>query len=109
MSLPEATKAVSEKPAKNSVTAPTDRVEQKKDIDRKLRLYGVIQAFSNGRMPDNAQIDEALLYVHDHSPMDTNLLSAEGRKLVQDARNIIDTVMDTSIRCGQCGIDKYKT
>ena len=108
MSLPEATKAVSEKPAKNSVTAPTDRVEQKKDIDRKLRLYGVIQAFSNGRMPDNAQIDEALLYVHDHSPMDTSLLSAEGRELVQDAKNIIDTVMDTSIRCGQCGVDKYK-
>ena len=93
MSLPEATKVVSEKPAKNTVTAPTDRVEQEKDIDRKLRLYGVIQAFSNGRMPDNAQIDEALLYVHDHSLVDTNLLSAEGKKLVQDARDIIDTVL----------------
>jgi hypothetical protein len=42
-------------------------------------------------MPDNKQIDETLQYVKNHSPVDTNQLSHEGRKLVQDARDIIET------------------
>jgi hypothetical protein len=94
MSLPEASKEVTENPTKNSITTPTNKNEQEKDIDRKLRLYGVIQAFSNGRMPDNAQIDETLVFVRDHSPVNTNQLSAEGRKLIQDARNIVETVSE---------------
>jgi hypothetical protein len=42
-------------------------------------------------MPSNAQIDETLRYVIDASPVDLNQLSPEGRKLVQDTRDIIET------------------
>jgi hypothetical protein len=51
----------------------------------------VIEAFRQGRMPDNKQIDETLLYVKNSSPVDIDQLSPDGRKLVQDARDIIET------------------
>lgn len=56
-----------------------------------LRLYGVIQAFRDGRLPDNAQIDHTLKYVLNHSPVDQDKLSPDGRKLVQDVKDIIET------------------
>lgn len=96
MSLPEAQKAVSEQPPSNSVVSPTSQVEQEQDVDRKLRLYGVVQAFRDGRMPDNAQIDETLLYVRDHSPIDTARLSPDGKKLIADVKDIIETVSKIS-------------
>lgn len=101
MSLPEAKKSVSEKPAKDSVTSPTNKQELEADVDRKLKFYGIIQAFRQGRMPDNAQIDETLAFARDHSPVDTAKLSPEGKKLVHDARNIIETVRleSSSIIC----------
>lgn len=51
----------------------------------------MIEAFRQGRMPDNHQIDETLQYVLKTSPVDENKLSPDGRKLVQDAREIIET------------------
>lgn len=57
-----------------------------------MRLYGVIEAFRQGRLPDNKQIDETLNYVLDHSPIDERKLSRDGQKLVSDARDIIETV-----------------
>lgn len=42
-------------------------------------------------MPDNRQIDDALRYVEEHSPIDTDQLSTEGKKLIQDTRDIIET------------------
>jgi hypothetical protein len=57
-----------------------------------MRLYGVIQAFRRGRMPDNAQIDETLKYFITTSPIDINKLSPEGQKLVTDVRSILETV-----------------
>ena len=56
-----------------------------------MRLYGVIQAFRAGRMPDNAQIDQTLKYFIEHSPVDVNRLSPEGKKLVDDVRAILAT------------------
>ena len=56
-----------------------------------IRLYGVIQAFRDGRLPDNAQIDHTLKYVLDNSPVDQDQLSPDGRKLVQDLKDIIET------------------
>ena len=56
-----------------------------------MRLYGVIQAFREGRLPDNAQIDHTLNYVLDNSPVDQEQLSSDGRKLIQDVRDIIET------------------
>ncbi len=57
----------------------------------KIRLYGAIEAFRKGRLPTNAQIDSGLCYVRDHSPVELNKLSPEGRRLVQDTRDIIET------------------
>ena len=51
----------------------------------------MIEAFRQGRMPDNKQIDDTLQYVKATSPVDVNQLSSEGRKLIQDARDIIET------------------
>lgn len=38
------------------------------------------------------QIEETLKYVEEGAPFDVSKLSTEGKKLVQDARNIISTV-----------------
>ena len=56
-----------------------------------MRFYGVIEAFRQGRMPDNKQIDQTLLYVRDNSPVPLNELSPQGRKLIEDSRDIIET------------------
>lgn len=115
MSLPPAQKDISENPQAGSVTVPVDKVQKDADIDRKvryfcfvislggidfywpfffikLRLYGVIEAFRRGRMPDNRQIDETLAYVRENSFVDINKLSPDGRKLIQDIRDIVETV-----------------
>ncbi|TDL19313.1 hypothetical protein BD410DRAFT_842217 [Rickenella mellea] len=42
-------------------------------------------------MADNQQIDQMLAYVCGHSPVDVNKLSPEGKKLIQDVRDIIET------------------
>jgi hypothetical protein len=56
-----------------------------------LRFYSVIEAFRQGRYPSNHQIDSALRYVLDHPPVDQDQLSPEGRKLIQDCRDIVET------------------
>lgn len=50
-----------------------------------------MNAFRDGRMPSNAQIDETLNYALGHSPVDEKALSREGRGLIQDFRDIIET------------------
>ncbi|KAG9004988.1 hypothetical protein FRB90_010641 [Tulasnella sp. 427] len=91
MSLANANSEISAHPGKNSVTHATDRAAQAADVDRKMRLYGVIEAFRAGKVPDNQQIDETLRYVNSHSPVNVNELSPEGQKLISDARDIIET------------------
>ena len=56
-----------------------------------IRFYGVVEAFRQGRMPSNAQIDETLNYVTANSPVDLDKLSPDGQKLIQDSRDIIET------------------
>ena len=56
MSLPTAPKDISDSPAKGSVVDPVDKEKQAADVDRKLRFYGVINAFKESRMPSNDQI-----------------------------------------------------
>ena len=51
----------------------------------------MVEAFRNGRLPTNEQIDKTLKYILDHSPIDTHKLSSEGKKLVQDTKDIIGT------------------
>ncbi|KZT70697.1 hypothetical protein DAEQUDRAFT_667430 [Daedalea quercina L-15889] len=91
MSLPQATKDISDHPASNSVTQPHNKREQAADVDRKLRFYGVVQALRESRMPSNTQIDSALTYALRNSPVDLNALSSDGQRLVQDTRDIIET------------------
>lgn len=91
MSLPQAPKDVSDHPASGSVTAPLDKAAQAADVDRKLKLYGVLSAFKESRMPTNEQIDRTLNFVLQHSPVPEADLSPEGRKLVSDSRDIIET------------------
>ena len=54
-------------------------------------LYGVVEAFRNGRLPTNDQIDKTLRYILDHSPVDVQKLSPEGRNFVQDTKDILET------------------
>jgi hypothetical protein len=68
MALPTATKDISENPSANGVTAPTDPVLKSKDIERKMRLYGVFEAFRHGKYPTNDQIDHTLNYTIGNSP-----------------------------------------
>jgi hypothetical protein len=70
---------------------PSRESGQEADVDSKICLYGVIEAFRQGRMPDNKQIEETLLYVQDTSPVDVDKLSQEGQKLIQDSCDIIET------------------
>lgn len=63
-----------------------------------MRLYGIIQAFRENRYPNNVQIDEALTYIVQHSPVDESKLSSEGRKLINDVRDIVETVRSPSFR-----------
>ncbi|KAG8909986.1 hypothetical protein FRC00_009079, partial [Tulasnella sp. 408] len=91
MSLTNATSEISAHPGKNSVTHATDRAAQAADVDRKMRLYGVIEAFRAGKVPDNQQIDETLQYVKSTSPVNVNELSPDGQKLISDSRDIIET------------------
>lgn len=42
-------------------------------------------------MPDNIQIDKALSYLRDAEPVDIDKLSPDGKTLIQDSRDIIET------------------
>lgn len=42
-------------------------------------------------MPDNTQIDKALSYLRDAEPADIHKLSPNGKTLIDDSRDIIDT------------------
>lgn len=44
-----------------------------------------------GKYPSNKQIDETLTYATTHSPVDESKLSSDGRQLIQDFRDIIET------------------
>ena len=57
-----------------------------------MRLYGIIQAFRRGRMPDNHQIDHTFSYILSNPPVDVDKLSPEGRKLVDDVRQLLEVV-----------------
>ena len=51
-----AVREISENPSSNAVTRPTVTKTRDEDIERKLRLYGIGQAFSNGTPSRNAML-----------------------------------------------------
>ncbi|KAK4699364.1 hypothetical protein P7C70_g6896, partial [Phenoliferia sp. Uapishka_3] len=87
-------KEISENPSGNAVTAPTRIDEKNADLERKVRLFGVVNAFREGRFPSNAQIDQTLDYVLNHSPVETSKLSKDGKVLIKDFQNIIHTAKE---------------
>lgn len=90
--LPPATRDISDHPAKGTVTDPVDKAKMNADVERKIGLFSMINALREGRMPSNPQIDQMLQYVLDNSPVHTEKLSPNGKRLVQDTREIIQTL-----------------
>lgn len=80
---------VTDNPAKNAVTMPQSGKFKEQDVNRKMKFYSVLQAFRQGRVPDNKQIFDALTYAEKNSPVDVSKLSSDGQVLVQDIRDII--------------------
>jgi hypothetical protein len=75
-----------------SVNVPTNPQKRDHDIDNKLRLYGIISAFANGKLPSNRQIDVALSSFTGHKKLrnPNSNLSPEGRVLLEDFRNVVE-------------------
>ncbi|OAG42965.1 hypothetical protein AYO21_02916 [Fonsecaea monophora] len=74
-----------------SVNRPTNNAVKEKDINQKLQLYGIYQAFANGKVPSNKQIDVALNSALESKALSSPSpkLSEEGRKLVGDLKEVI--------------------
>jgi len=83
---------IKEHPSKQGVTVAASGKELEADVQRKMKVWGVIEAFRDGRMPDNKQIDAALEYAQTHSPVDINKLSPEGKVIIDDSRDILETL-----------------
>lgn len=74
-----------------TVNRPTDTAVKERDVNQKLQLYGIFQAFSNGKVPSNEQIDVALNSAVQSRALKSpsGRLSEEGRKLVADLKEVI--------------------
>lgn len=108
MSAPATQSKIAHNPGSMGVTTAASGKELEADIARKMKLWGVIEAFNDGsvrfhslqhccvltisRMPDNAQIDKVLDYAIKTSPVDLKQLSPEGRVLIDDFRDIMETM-----------------
>jgi hypothetical protein len=75
-----------------TVNVPTNTAIKEKDINNKLQIYGIVQAFANGKVPSNKQIDVALNSALASKALSSpsNKLSSEGRQLVGDLKDVID-------------------
>ncbi|KAI5819550.1 hypothetical protein BZA77DRAFT_275970 [Pyronema omphalodes] len=74
------------------VNVPTNPKQRDRDVENKLRLYGIFEAFSNGKLPTNKQIDVALTSFLNHNKLKNpnNQLSSEGKKILQDFRTVVE-------------------
>ncbi|PWW79590.1 hypothetical protein C7212DRAFT_170056 [Tuber magnatum] len=76
----------------SKVNRPVDPKQRDRDVENKLRLYGIYSGFQNGRLPSNEQIDVALSSLTNHrklrSPNDN--LSAEGKVILEDFRTVVE-------------------
>jgi len=73
------------------VNRPTDLKQKEADVNRKLQIYGIINAFQNGKVPSNDQIDVALNSFLESKALSnpSSKLSPEGRTLVSDTREVV--------------------
>jgi len=74
------------------VNVPMDPKQRDKDIENKLRFYGITQGFASGKLPTNQQIDVALnSFLNNRQLKSPNgKLSTEGKSLVEDFRNVVE-------------------
>ncbi|KAL7271311.1 hypothetical protein RUND412_005943 [Rhizina undulata] len=74
------------------VNRPTNPLLRDSDVENKMHLYGIYEAFSNGKLPSNRQIDTALtsLIEHERLKHPNEKLSAEGRLILEDFREAVD-------------------
>jgi len=74
-----------------SVNVPTNTAIKEKDINQKLQLYGIYQAFANGKVPSNQQIDIALNSFLESKALasPSKRLSSEGQGLVADVKEVV--------------------
>ncbi|KAL4896727.1 hypothetical protein BDV59DRAFT_171334 [Aspergillus ambiguus] len=79
-------------PSGGVVNRPTDVKLRDQDINNKLQLYGIFQAFKNGKLPSNKQCDTALNSALRSKALSSPSkdLSEEGRALVEDLRDVIE-------------------
>ncbi|KAI0594858.1 hypothetical protein F4775DRAFT_572240 [Biscogniauxia sp. FL1348] len=75
-----------------SVNKPTDMKQKEADVNRKLQIYGIINAFQRGKVPSNDQIDVALNSFLASKPLanPSKKLSEEGRALVADFKDVVE-------------------
>lgn len=75
-----------------AVNRPVDLKVKEKDVNNKLQLYGIFQAFANGKVPSNKQIDIALNSALASKVLSSpsKKLSSEGQKLVNDLKTVIE-------------------
>lgn len=75
-----------------SVNRPTDPKTRDADIENKLRLFGIYNAFANGKVPSNKQIDIALNSALESKALSSPSpkLSEEGKHLVNDLKTVIN-------------------
>jgi hypothetical protein len=74
------------------VNHPIDPKQKEKDINQKLQLFGIYEAFKLGKLPSNKQCDVALNSAIRSKALSSppNQLSDEGKQLVKDVRDVID-------------------
>ncbi|KAI1843517.1 hypothetical protein JX265_001866 [Neoarthrinium moseri] len=75
-----------------SVNKPTDVKQKEADVNRKLQIYGIVNAFQQGKVPSNEQIDVALnsFLASKAIASPSNKLSTEGQALVADFRDVVN-------------------
>jgi len=75
-----------------AVNRPVDLKQKETDVNNKLQLFGIFQAFSNGKVPSNKQIDIAMNSALSHKALNSpsKKLSPEGQKLVGDLKAVIE-------------------
>lgn len=74
-----------------SVNKPTDIKQKEADVNRKLQIYGIINAFQIGKVPSNEQIDVALNSFLQSKALanPSKRLSPEGQELVADLKDVV--------------------
>ncbi|EMR72457.1 hypothetical protein UCREL1_486 [Eutypa lata UCREL1] len=75
-----------------TVNKPLDPKQKEADVNRKLQIYGIVNAFQTGKVPSNEQIDVALnsFLASKALANPSNRLSEEGRALVADFKEVVN-------------------